>query len=252
VRTGGSIPASLSENSGIIFDGEPEWRPARLTLPEAEALAAAPNPSGRPNNDVLREFVSYAGHRLQKRWQIDFPAHFLLEEAALYERPCAHLKEKSSGGASWWLNPSANAELRRALARLDRFLVTSASRRTPHWLWVEAGSLPDSSLLAVARDDDFTFAVLSSSIFAAWRQAHSLQPLSAVGASFPFPWPPGQPVGSLNRLQQEHWQETARAARAGDSAQIDFTVAAAYGWPANLNADELLLRLRELHARRQS
>ncbi len=252
MRTGGSIPANLGENGGLAFAGEPEWRPARLTRRQAEDLATAPNPSGRPNSDVLREFVGSAGRRLQKQWQIDFPAHFLLAEAALYERPFAHLQKRNSGGASWWLNPSADAGLRRALARLDRFLVASPASRTPHWLWVEAGPLPDSSLLAVARDDDFTFAVLSSSIFSAWCQAHPLRSLAAIVASFPFPWPPGQPLGSLSRLQQERRQDAARAARAGDSAQIDSAVVAACGWPANLTADELLLRLRELHARRQS
>jgi hypothetical protein len=252
VRTGGSIPARLSENNGIVFDGEPEWKPASLTPSQAEVLAAAPNPSGRPNSDVVREFIGYAGHRLQKHWQLDFPAHFLLEEAALYERPFEHLQKKSPGGASWWLNPSADPGLRRALARLDRFLVVSPANGTPDWLWVEAGSLPDSSLLAVARDDDFTFSVLSSSIFAAWRQAHSPRLSVAVVASFPFPWPPGQPLGSLSRLQQDHWQDATRAARAGDPAQIDSAVAGAYGWPADLEADAQLVRLRELHARRQS
>jgi hypothetical protein len=242
----------LGENSGIVFDGEAEWKPARLTRRQLESLAMATNPSGRPNSDVLREFVGHNGRRLHPHWQIDFPAHFLLEEAALYERPLAHLQEKSSGDASWWLNPSANAGLRRALARLDRFLVTSPSNRTPHWLWIEAGPLPDSSFLAVAREDDFTFAVLHSSIFAAWRQAHLLHPLSAVVTSFPFPWPPGQSLGSLSRLQQQHWQEAARAARTGDSTQIDSALAAAYGWPANLDADELLRRLHNLHAKRQS
>lgn len=245
------VPTPLDENAGLAFVGERTWKPATLTPSQAQALAAAPNPSGRPNSDVLREFVDHASHGLQKHWQIDFPAHFLLEEAALYEGPFAHLREKNSRGASWWVNPFADVGLRRAVARLDRFLVASPSGRTPPWLWVEAGPLPDSSLLAVARDDDFMFAVLSSSIFATWGHAH--QPRLSVGivASFPFPWPPGQSLGSLSRLQQEHWQDATRAARADDATQINSAVAAAYGWPADLDAGEIPLRLRELHARRQ-
>jgi len=246
-------PRTLPENAGLVFVGEHEWPPAVVTGRQVEILASAPNPTGRPNRDVLRAFVGVgANGNTSERWQIDFPAHFTEQEAALYERPFDLLRKKTDPQADrWWMNPLANAALRRALARLDRFLVVAPSAPKPLWSWVEAGWLPDASLLAVARDDDFVHAVLQSRFFTAWWHAHLLPHTPELAVlSFPFPWPPGTPLGSLTGIQQDLRYEAARAARNGDAGQIDSAVATAYGRPRDLEASELLARLNELHRRR--
>ena len=159
-------PHPLPENTGLAFLGETEWTPAVIESGQAKAIFAARNPAGRPNSDVLRSFVGKTGRRPREHWQIDFPAHYREQEAALHERPFALLKEQiGRPNSSWWINPHAQPPLRHALARLDRFLATALNLPEPAWSWIDSEHLPDSSLLVVARDDDFTHAVLQSAAF---------------------------------------------------------------------------------------
>jgi hypothetical protein len=130
---------------------------------------------------------------------------------------------------------------------LDRFLAAALDSPEPAWFWVESDRLPDASLLVVARDDDFTDAVLQSYAFTTWWRAHhrSQTPVQLV-ESFPFPWPPATPFGSLTRAQQAFRSQAARAVLAGDAEQINSTVAAAYGWSGNYDAGEILTALHEV------
>lgn len=276
----------LPENAGLAFTGEAEWPPACITAAQAISLAAARNPTGRPNSDVLRSFVGKTGQRLREHWQIDFPAHYREQEAALHEKPFAllqngvahrtaphvgpavgasllathhprnreqarfhnHKSLATASSASWWINPHAQPPLRLALARLDRFLATALDSREPTWSWFESEDLPDASLLVVARDDDFTHAVLQSTAFASWWHAHFRHSSSAqIIESFPFPWPPATPLGSLTKAQQELRSAVARAALTGDIEQINTGVAAAYGWPNYWDESEILAALNDLH-----
>ena len=243
----------LAENAGLFHRGEPGWAPAALTARQAATLRAAANPSGRPNTDVLRGCLGFAAPRLRERWQIDFAPHLTAQEARLYVEPFARLARRLEAArpGEWWVNPHAAPALRSALARLDRFLVQPILASRPAWHWVDAVWLPDDSLLVAARDDDFTGGVLQSRVFAAWwRDARpAAGPLRAL-QSFPFPWPPDTALGALSRPQQDLRSEIGRAARAGNAPQIDASVAAAYGWPADLENPELVERLHALNARR--
>lgn len=203
---------------------------------------------------MLIGYLGLAANRFRERWQVDFAAHLTAQECELYEAPFAILEKKCGRErtGSWWVNPHANPGLRAALARLDRYLVASVAGEQLVWTWIDAGWLPDESLLAVARDDDFSQGVLQSRAFATWRQAaagtHGLvQQLE----SFPFPWPPRTPYGALTGIQQDLRFEVARAVRNGDAAQLDAVIATAYGFPPDLDRGELLLRLQRLHHRRR-
>jgi hypothetical protein len=243
----------LAENAGLAFLGEPEWTPAVVTPRQVEIIHTSLNPSGRPNADALRGFLGLAANKFRERWQVDFAPHLTVQEAALYEAPFAILEKKrgSAKAGQWWVNPNANLPLRAALARLDRFLVTPITGTKPVWTWVDAGWLPDHSLLAVARDDEFAQGVLQSRMFAAWWKegCQTRNPLPVLEC-FPFPWPPHAAFGSLTGIQQDLRYEVARAMRNRDAAQLDAVVATAYGCPPGLADDELLLRLQRLHHRR--
>jgi len=241
-------PCPLPENAGLAFVGENAWPPALLTEREAQKLMAAPNTCGRPNADVLRRRLAVADGEPVESWQIDFPAHFTPREATLYEQPFALLVQ----GANPWLNPHANPALRRALARVSRWLAMPAGAAVPDWRWIEEDLLPDASLLVVARDDDFTHGVLQSAVFAAWFQAHHrFGPVQTV-ESFPFPWAPATPLSALSAAQEEQRHAVARAARQGDAFALNTTVLIAYGWPADLTGKELLEKLVLLNRARSS
>lgn len=248
-----SVPKPLPENASLAFTGEAEWTPAVVAASEAKILTAASNPTGRPNSDVLRSFLGKSGKQLRQRWQIDFPAHYREQEAALHEKPFALLKKNlgPTTSGSWWLNPHALPPLRYALARLDRYLATPLDSQEPVWSWLESEHLPDASLLVVARDDDFTDAVLQSATFSVWWRAHrpSLTPVQVI-ESFPFPWPPTTPLGALTKTQQEIRSSATRAVIAGDTEQINSTVTAAYGWPNHWEDGEILAALLQVHSSR--
>ncbi len=241
----GGVPLSprpLPENAGLAYLGERTWTPAQLTDREAQRLLAATNTCGRPNIDVLRGRLGVVDGEPVESCQVDFPEHFTEQEATLYEQPFALLQER----AGTWQNPHAQPALRRALARVSRWLALPADADTPDWRWIEEELLPDSSLLVVVRDDDFTHGVLSSQLFALWWTQHRAQPVLAV-ESFPFPWPPGTPLSALTKVQEEHRHAIVRASRGGDATALHTAVLAAYGWPADLADAEVTERLAKLH-----
>ena len=267
-----SAPSPLPENTGLAFTGEAEWLPAVITSAQAKALSIARNPAGRPNRDVLRSYVGQTAKGFREHWQIDFPAHYNEQEAALHEKPFALLrkntgsriasddstvvqarsrnfepKETASSGP-WWINPHARPPLRHALARLDRYLATALDAVGPEWSWLGSEHWPDASLLVIARDDDFTYAVVRSAAFTTWWRAffQKLAPAHVI-ESFPFPWPPATPLGSLTKTQQEIRSTAARAALTDDLEPINSAIAAAYGWPSNWDEGEMLAALNELH-----
>lgn len=245
-------PSPLSENADLAFRGETPWAPAAITASQAHTLEAARNPTGRPNGDVLRRMIGYQDERIQEHWQVDFPPHFTAQEAALYLEPSRLLRSRLTAAAGpWWQNPQTQPALRTALARLERFLVSPRSKRAPNWAWQTSDLLPDESLLVVARDDDFTHGLLQSHIFQLWWAEYSprLSP-PAILAAFPFPWPPATWLSSLSREQEELRLALARAARSTDQEQVNSAATAAYGWPADLPADELLAHLTVLNRQR--
>ena len=238
------LPTALPENAGLAFPGESKWLPAQLAAREGQQLAAAANRCGRPNSDVLRRRLAVIDGAPTESWQIDFPAHFTDQEAALYEKPFARL-------AGVWRNPHANEDLRRALGRLSRYLTMPVAAEVPDWIWVEDDLLPDASLVVVAREDDFTHGTLSSAAFATWYAAHrtKIAP-DLVVESFPFPWAPATGLNALTAAQEESRHAVARAIRAGNTDQLNEAVARAYGWPPDLAADELLEKVTALHRSR--
>jgi hypothetical protein len=243
-----SAPRPLAENAGLAFTGEAAWMPAQLSEREARRILGLANACGRPNADVLRRRLAVVDGTPVESWSIDFPEHFTMQEAALYEEPFALLcRHYAQVGISPHLNPA----LRRALARVSRWLAMPADADAPDWRWIEDEVLPDASLIAVARDDDYTHGVLASPAFALWHAAHRLLlPPEEVVASFPFPWPPSRPLGSLDKLQEEQRHAIARAARAGEPEALHAAVLAAYGWPPDQPAGALLTRLTVLHQTR--
>ncbi|MEN9402402.1 MAG: hypothetical protein RL091_1105 [Verrucomicrobiota bacterium] len=241
-------PSPLPENTGLAFLGEAAWPAALLTERAAEKLLATANRCGRPNADVLRRRLAVLDGEPVEQWQIDFPTHFTSQEAALYEQPFAMLQQRGAGALP---APGANPELRRALARLTRYLALPAAATTPDWRWIEDDLLPDATLLVVARDDDFTHGVLSSRAFGLWWHAHCAQlgPVATV-AAFPFPWPPATALSVLTKAQEEQRHAIARAARSGNEEQLNSAVSAAYGWATESDVSELLGNLTALNGRR--
>ena len=64
----------------------------------------------------------------------------------------------------WWLHARERGDLRRALARLDRFIVTPQVAKHRFFVFVEGEVLPDDKLIAIALPDTYNLGILSSSV----------------------------------------------------------------------------------------
>jgi len=246
-------PRALSENEGLAFVGERMAQTACIPPKMAERMLGTGNPHGKPNSDVLRRLVTATDPRHPSLlWQIDFPSNMGEREASLYEHPFHQLYRNARPDRDgWWINRHADSRLRAALARRERFLATPVGAEPPAFTWFDSSIIPDDTLVAVARDDDFTHGVLQSRPFALWwRQVHSRRTPTLALKTFPFPWPPATGLSALTVAQEEHRHAVARAARGTDAEQLNAAVAAAYGWPADLTDDDLLTRLGDLNRQR--
>lgn len=248
-----AAPRPLPENAGLGFQGERVALTASIPPKMAERMLGTRNPHGKPNSDVLRQLVTAADPRRPAvHWLVDFPANMGEREASLYEHPFHQLHRAMRPTSNrWWVNPHANERLRSALARRERYLATPIAADPPAWTWFDSAVLPDETLIAVARDDDFTQGILSARPFAAWwRQIHSRRTPTLAITTYPFPWSPAKGLSDLTAAQEEQRHAIARAARSGRSAALEDAVAAAYGWPGDLSDEELLARLEDLNRTR--
>jgi type II restriction/modification system DNA methylase subunit YeeA len=143
---------------------------------------------------------------------IDFGVDMPEEEAALYEMPFEYLREqvwakrlennRESYRVKWWIHGEPRTDYRSAIARLNRYIITTRVSKHRLFVWLGTETVPDSATFAFARSDDYFFGVLHSRIHELWARAQGTQlrevesgfrytPTSTF-ETFPFPWPPGK------------------------------------------------------------
>jgi hypothetical protein len=89
--------------------------------------------------------------------------------------------------------------MRRALKPLRRFIATPRLAKHRLFVWMPGDLLPDSQIVAFARDDDYAFGVLQSRVHETWARGVGTQlreaesgfrySLTACFDKFPFPRP---------------------------------------------------------------
>ncbi|MGK2852290.1 MAG: class I SAM-dependent DNA methyltransferase, partial [Candidatus Limnocylindrales bacterium] len=282
----------LPETLAIAFMGDTKGGAFDITEEQAMEMLNSPNPHGRPNTDVVRPRANGLAARggQAKTWIIDFGVDMPMAEAALYEVPFEYVKthvkparetnRRKAYADRWWLHVEPRPAMRAALAPLPRFVVTVIHSKHRIFWWLTPPTLPDHALVAIARDDDFTFGVLQSRVHTTWASAMGTQledrPRYMVGECFEtfcFPDPPPEqrarvgeaarrlvelrdgwlnPPGldpdekrTLTNLynQRPTWLDHAHAT-------LDAAVFAAYGWPADFPDAEVLDRLLALNLER--
>lgn len=189
----------------------------------------------------------------------------------------------------WWLHVEPRTGMRAALDGLDRYLATPILTKHRLFVWLPAGTLPDHQIIAVARDDDYTFGVLHSRVHDRWARGMGTQLREVESGfrytpttcfeTFPFPHSTDEQrfaiataAANLDRLRQG-WlnppdrqydltdRELARRTLTNlynqnptwlqdASEHLDAAVLAAYGWPHEITDEELLGRLLELNMER--
>ena len=172
--------ATLNDNANTAFQGpvkvgafdiEGELARSWLVLPK--------NPNGKANAEVLRPWAngSDVTGRPSGKWIVDFN-EMIEGDAALFERPFEHVltfvkpdrdkNRRERRRQKWWQHGETVPGLRRAVSKLERFIATPRVAKHRMFVWVPARLLPDTRLVAVARDDDTTFGILHSKFHELW------------------------------------------------------------------------------------
>ncbi|MEK6721678.1 MAG: DNA methyltransferase [Chloroflexota bacterium] len=282
----------LAENAGVAFIADVKGGPFDIDVRTAGDLLEAPNPDGRSNSVVVKPWVNGQDitGRPRDMYIIDFGTDATIDAAALYEAPFEYvrkvvkpMREKSlTTEADWWIHERAGHSMRKALSGLTRYIATPLLTKHRLFVWLPSDILADHQLVAVARDDDYTFGVLHSRAHELWALALGTQletrpryTPTTTFETFPFPrptqeqrervgeaarrlvelrdgWlnPPGLAPAELAKRtltnlynQRPTWLEHAH----GD---LDGAVLAAYGWPSSLSDSDTLGRLLALNLER--
>ena len=231
----------LRESKGASFQGDIKVGPFDIPGEVGRQMLRVPtNINGRSNADVVVPWVT--GMDITRRprgmFIVDFGTTMSVYEAAEYEVPFAYVEEHvqpvRSGNRQkkrrehWWLHGSPASEMRAALAPLLRFIATPISAKHRLFTWVSAQTLPDTTLVVVAREDDYALGVLHSRAHELW----SLRMGAWLGVgndprytptstfeTFPFPWPLDTPDEALTAQQRGQRDAIGAAARALDEAR---------------------------------
>ncbi|MBJ7597748.1 MAG: class I SAM-dependent DNA methyltransferase [Candidatus Dormibacteraeota bacterium] len=177
---------TLRENLGIAFQGPVKVGPFEIAGSLARSMLESPNPHGKSNHDVLRPWVN--GRDLTQRprglWIIDF-GDMPMDEAALYEAPFEYVRRtvapkraanrRPRRRDNWWQHGETVPGLRAATAALTRVLATPRLTKHRLFVWLEPDVLPDSQVIAFARDDDFFLGVLQSRVHELWARRTGTQ-----------------------------------------------------------------------------
>ena len=259
----------------------------------AQQMLASPNPHGKPNSDVVKPWAN--GRDITQRprgmWIIDFGDRSL-EQSTLYElpfeyvnlhvRPSRQKAKRLAYADNWWQHMEPRPGMLKAFESIDRFVVTPTTAKHRVFAWLAKEILPDHALIAIARNDDYTFGILHSKLHELWSRAMGTQVREAESGfrytpttcfeTFPFPEPPGEQEETIAAAAREldqlrnGWLNPPDASAAelkkrtltnlynqrptwlqNIHDKLDTAVAAAYGWPAGLSDEEILERLLALN-----
>jgi len=204
--------------------------------------------------------------------------------------PVRMLGSRAKYAGNWWQYGRPRVEMRKALEGLSRYIATPRHSKYRIFVWLEAQVLANDATIVFARADDYFLGILHSKYHELWalQMGTSLEDRprytpTTTFETFPFPWPPGtEPVedarvqaiaGAARALvtKRDAWLHPPGATATELKtrtltalyntrptwlvhlhATLDEAVAAAYGWPADLPAGEILARLLALNALRST
>jgi len=171
------------------------------------------NVNGRSNSDVLRPITSGGDivRRGELGWVIDFNQCETVEEAAKFEEPfkyiATHVRpvrtdptrtKRETYRINWWRFAETRPSIRRWLASGSRYIATPKVSRHRLFVWLPATIIPDNLVIAILRDDDASFGLLSSRHHVLWSVAKGAwigvgnDPTYTPTSSFEtFPFPEG-------------------------------------------------------------
>lgn len=199
----GEVSVSLRERSGILLPdltiganvagALPLAANARLTsqgmTPLGMGFRLSPEEAAsiqEQNPDAASVIKSYAigrdiVQRPEPRYIIDlyglsetqvqsaYPA--IYQRLLLQVKPERNEKKRDTYRQNWWIFAEARAVLRAALSGLPRYVATCRTARFRIFTFLDASTVPDAKIVAIASDDPLTLGVLSSTVHTTWAEA---------------------------------------------------------------------------------
>jgi type II restriction/modification system DNA methylase subunit YeeA len=114
--------------------------------------------------------------------------------------------------AYWWLHARARPAFRMAVENLPRYIATARVAKHRLFVWLDAVVLPDSKVIAITFDDNWTFGVLHSRIHEVWTLAQcgwhgkgndpTYNPTTCF-ETFPFPEPTAEQRAAVAAAAKE-------------------------------------------------
>ena len=170
----------LRENSDIAYMGDTKGGAFDITEAQALEMLHQPNPHGKPNSDVIVPWVNGLDvtRRPRSMFILDFGFTRTEEDCAKYQTPFAFVSEKirpervknnrALYARYWWRHVEPRPGMLTALAKIPRFLTTIAVAKHRLFVWMESPTLPDHSLFAFARADNYFLGLVQSRFHEVW------------------------------------------------------------------------------------
>jgi type II restriction/modification system DNA methylase subunit YeeA len=177
----------LPENEGISFMGITPAGAFDIDFEVGKAMLSAPNPTGRPNSDVIRPYLNGKdlNQRPRHQWTIDFGADGALDWAVGYEEPFRYVdnfvrQARATNNCEehrlkWWIYARPRPVMRIAFSRHERYLATCMVAKHRIFTWLPTVYLPANVVIVFARSDDLFLGVLHSRIHCVWAYARGTQ-----------------------------------------------------------------------------
>jgi type II restriction/modification system DNA methylase subunit YeeA len=245
----------LAENSDCAFIGSQKGGAFDISHTIAQTMLQHKNSSPEYKNaTVVRPWINGSGitGRPQNKWIIDFGVDMTEAEAQRYKLPFQHVLEKvkhvrdevnseTRTTQLWWLHQRSRPEMRQALSNLARYIATPRVAKHRLFVWQNMNVLPDSAVVAIARDDDYFFGVLHSKLHELWalRLGTALEDRprytpTTTFETFPFPFPPGH-----EPAEDERVFDIAEAARQLDTLRVNWLNPTEETLKTRINAKQL-------------
>lgn len=296
-----SLARRLVENMSISFQAVSKYGPFGIEKSVAQKMLNSCNSQNNcPNSDVIKPWANGLDitRRPRNMWIIDFGIDMPIEKAALYKMPfeyvCQHVKPGRAGFSekkareNWWLFQRPRPAMRIAIAQLLRYIATPRVSKYQLFVYLNTDIIPDTAVVAIARDDDYFLGVLHSELHELWalKLGTSLANTprytnTTTFQTFPFPYPPNNEplnnphIKAISQIahtlvrERDIWlnppnlpeKELKKRTLTNLYNQrpewldrihkrLDNAVLDAYGWPYNLSDNEILERLLKLNLKR--
>jgi type II restriction/modification system DNA methylase subunit YeeA len=227
---GNRLPANFNR----AFQGPVKVGPFDIPGDLARHFLQMPlNPNGRLNSNIVKPWAN--GMDITRRpsdtWIIDF-GEMPEAEACLYEAPFEYVRANikllraknrdHQRRQNWWRLGRSGSDLKTAVSDLSRFIITPRVAKYRLFVWAPVQLLPDSRLVAIAREDDATFGILHSRFHELWSLRlggwHGVgnDPQYTPSAGFEtFPFP----EGLTSDIPAEQYADDARAQKIAEAAK---------------------------------